>query len=256
MIFILGGNGFVGSGITRYCQNNNIEHQVITRDNYKNVAGKHCDIFINANGNSKMYLARNSPLEEFDASVRSVRASLIDFPTSHYVHLSSCDVYPDFTSPATTQETALFNPAEQRPYGFHKYLAEQCVQQGAKSWLILRLGGLIGPQMVKNPIFDILNDQPLWLDPASEMQFINTDVAAKIAFELLQRKMAGTIINVCGDGAITLREAIDAVKKPVTVREDSPTVRYDVSIEKLKAIMDVPTSRQAVLDFIQAETVK
>jgi nucleoside-diphosphate-sugar epimerase len=252
MIFILGGNGFVGSGFVRYCVANQLDHQVITRENYKNFVGQHCDIFINANGNSKMYLARQNPLEEFDASVRSVRASLIDFPTDYYIHLSSCDVYPDFTSPNTTTENTVIDVSKQRPYGFHKYLAEQCVQHGAKEWLILRLGGLIGLNMTKNPIFDILNDQPLWLNPASEMQFINTDAAAEIAFELIDKKLSSTIINVCGEGAITLSEVITAVNKPVEVREGSPLVRYDVSTVKLKEITPVPNSRLAVLQFIKS----
>jgi nucleoside-diphosphate-sugar epimerase len=252
MIFILGGNGFVGSGLARYCITNKIPHQIITRENYKNFIGQHCEVLINANGNSKMYLAKQSPLEDFEASVRSVRASLCDFPADYYIYLSSCDVYPDYSSPKTTTETLEIDVSKQRPYGFHKYLAEKCVIHQAKEWLILRLGGLIGPNMIKNPIFDILNNQPLWLDPSSEMQFIHTDTAAKITFELLNKKVSSSIINVCGEGTITLNDVINAINRPVNVREGSPHVRYNVSIQKLKGITQPPATRQVVLDFVKS----
>ncbi len=255
MIFILGGNGFVGSGLVRYCVANNLPHQVITRDNYKNFIGQHCEVFINANGNSKMYLARQNPLEDFEASVRSVRASLCDFPTDYYIYLSSCDVYPDYSSPETTTEEIEIEVSKQRPYGFHKYLAEQCVRHQAKEWLILRLGGLIGPHMIKNPIFDILNNQPLWLDPSSEMQFIHTDTAAKITFEMINKKISSEIINVCGEGTIALTEVINAVNRPINIREGSPRVQYNVSTQKLKEITQPSATRQVVLDFVKSMVV-
>jgi nucleoside-diphosphate-sugar epimerase len=143
---------------------------------------------------------------------------------------------------------------KQRPYGFHKYLAEQCVRHSAKHWLNLRLGGLIGPNLIKNPIFDILHGQPLWLNPSSQMQFINTDDVAKIVFELIKQKISETTINVCGDGFIVLQEVIDTVNKPIEIRENSPKVQYDVSIEKLKKLTSVPSTRETVLDFINTFT--
>lgn len=102
MIFILGGRGFVGSAFVRYCQQNRLEHTVIDRANYAEFIGHSCDVLINANGNSKKFLAHQQPLQDFDASVRSVRASLIDFHAALYIYLSSCDVYPDCSSPILT----------------------------------------------------------------------------------------------------------------------------------------------------------
>jgi hypothetical protein len=106
MIFILGGNGFIGSGLVRYCEANNLSHQVITRENYKNFIGQHCEVFINANGNSKMYLARQNPLEDFDASVRSVRASLTDSHSRRKPPGSIQCIYPNTQrNNATTDNT-------------------------------------------------------------------------------------------------------------------------------------------------------
>ena len=123
MIFIIGGGGFVGSAFVRSCAKAGKEFSIINRQNYGEFVGKRCDVLINANGNSKKFLAQKDPLQDFDASVRSVRASLIDFRHDYYIYLSSCDVYPDCSSPETTSEDQKLDVSEQSPYGFHKYLA-------------------------------------------------------------------------------------------------------------------------------------
>jgi nucleoside-diphosphate-sugar epimerase len=252
MIFILGGHGFVGSAFTRYCLRHRLAHRVVDRANYEQLAGARCDVFINANGNSSKLLAREGPLQEFDASVRSVRSSLIHFRAGYYVHLSTCDVYPDCSSPQTTCEDAQPLVAAQSPYGFHKYLAEQCVRHAAARWLILRLGGFVGPGMKKNPIYDILHGGPLWLDPASQLQFLDTDTAANLVFQLIDLGLDRQIVNVCGRGLIALREVIDTLSRPVPVNPGSPCVRYDVAIEKLSRWVSVPPTRETVLNFVRA----
>jgi nucleoside-diphosphate-sugar epimerase len=132
-IFILGGRGLLGSALTRHCGQVGRTVTVIGRENYADLKGRSCQIFVNANGNSSKLLATKDPLGEFDASVRSVRASVLDFRFEQYVHLSSCDVYSDCTSPASTNEEQIPDPASQSTYGFHKYTAEQCVRHSAKN---------------------------------------------------------------------------------------------------------------------------
>lgn len=252
MIFLLGGAGFLGSAFARACEAAGRECAVIGRDNYRDYAGRRCDMLINANGNSRKPLARQAPLEEFDASVRSVRASLAGFPCELYLHLSSCDVYPDCSSPATSHEDQLIDVARQGPYGFHKYLAEQCVRHAANRWLIFRCGGFVGPGLKKNAIYDILHGGPLWLDPQSELQFLHTDEAARVALAVADGGCVNEIFNLCGAGAIRLREAMEAAGVDVPVQPDSPRVRYEVSIEKLSRVARVPETRTAVLDFVKS----
>lgn len=250
MIFILGGRGFVGSALVRYCEGKGIVHTIITRENYNDLKGKSCNIFINANGNSKKFMAEEQPLAEFDASVRSVRASLADFNADYYVHLSSCDVYPDCSSQATTHEDVEPDVTRQSHYGFHKYLAELCVRHDTQRWLIARMGGFVGPGMKKNPIFDILNGRPLRLDPKSELQYMHTDAFAKILFDLIDQNVGNQVINVCGAGTISLEEVIACASARVTTVPGSPLVRYEVSIERLRSMVSVPESRNIVREFI------
>jgi len=251
MIFILGGNGFVGSAYARVLAAQGRKFTVITRANYAALAGRSCDVLINANGNSKKFLAQRAPLEEFDASVRSVRASLVDFPCQTYVYLSTVDVYPDCSSTSPTAESTPLDPATQSPYGFHKHLAEQCVRHSAPAWLILRLGGFVGPGLWKNAIHDVMQGGPLWLDPRSELQFLHTDQSAELAMKLIDSPCRGEVFNLCGRGVISLAEVIEATATSVPVRSGSPCVRYEVDISKLAAHVIVPETRPTVLQFIR-----
>ncbi len=253
MIFILGAKGFVGSAFVRYCRQHNLPYAVIDREEYPSYVGQACDILINADGNSHKPLAARAPMEDFEASVRTVRASLVDFRFGKYVHISSCDVYPDCSSPATTRESETPDPARQSPYGFHKFLAEQCVRHGAQDWLIFRCGGFVGPGLKKNAIYDLLHGGPLFLDPASELQYLHTDRAAAIIFEILKAGVSREIFNLCGKGTVRLAEVAEIVPGPIAVAPGSPRVRYEISLEKISTLVDLPETRASVLEFVRAE---
>jgi nucleoside-diphosphate-sugar epimerase len=252
MIFILGGNGFVGSAFARLCARQGREHVVITRENYDSLRGKACKIFVNANGNSRKRLPVEQPLADFDQSVRSVRASLVDFAYDRYVFLSSCDVYPDCSTPERTGEDSALDLSCVSPYGFHKLLAEQCVRHVSPRHLIFRMGGFVGPGMKKNAIFDILGGGPLWLDPESELQFLPTDRLALAVLDLAERVQNETF-NICGRGTIALGEVIALVGRPVPVVAGAPRVRYEIQLSKILQAIELPESRSAVLEFVRQQ---
>lgn len=253
MIYILGGNGFVGSAYARRLAAAGREFAIVTRDNYAEYVGRSCDILINANGNSKKFLADRAPLDEFDASVRSVRKSLAEIRCQTYVYLSTVDVYPDCSPGANTSEAAPLDGASQSTYGFHKYLAEQCVRHSAREWLIFRLGGFVGPGLWKNPIHDILGGGPLWLDPASQLQFLHTDRAADLALSLIDAGCRQEVFNLCGRDVVSLADVIEAAGTSVPVRPGSPVVHYEVDIAKLSSRCHAPETRAAVLEFVREQ---
>jgi nucleoside-diphosphate-sugar epimerase len=251
MIFVLGGKGFYGQAFCRVLDSLGREHRAITRENYHEYRGHSCDVLINANGNSSKILARRKPLEDFELSVKSVRASLVDFQFHTYLYLSSIDVYPNASPGAETHEEARLPAGEQSDYGFHKHLAEQCVQHGAQRWLIARLGGAVGPGLKKNALFDIVQGGPLWLDPESRLQFLATDDAARLVLALLHAGIRQEIYNVCGEGTIALSEAIERRGKPVHVTPGSPRVHMEINIQKLLRFGQVPKTRETVLEFLE-----
>jgi nucleoside-diphosphate-sugar epimerase len=251
-IFVLGGEGFVGSAIARAAA---ARHDVaaITRRNYEQFRGRACDLLINANGNSKKFLAERDAPAEFDASVASVLRSLLDFPCRRYVFLSSIDVYPRVDSPRFNRETAQIDPAQLSRYGLHKYLAEQLVRKYAARWLICRLGGMVGEGLWKNSIYDILHDQPLRVHAESEYQFMNTGDVAKIIFTLLRKQPENDVFNVCGEGCISLAEVARlAGKSPPQYAVDEPRKeRYEVNNDKLKSNVLTPKTVATVHKFFR-----
>jgi len=205
---------------------------------------------INANGNSKKFLAKDDPKGEFQASVASVRNSLVDFKFKKYVYLSTSDVYPDCSKPELTREDTPLNVAEQSPYGFHKHLAELCVQHGARDWLIIRQGGFVGEGMKKNAVFDVLYGDKLWVHPESRFQFINTDDSARLVMELIDNGVSNNVLNLTATGTISVQEIMQLAGRTVPHDENAKPVCYEISTEKVTECLSLPNTFDTVRAFI------
>lgn len=254
-VTLIGAEGFVGSAFVRFLKRSaNVELREVTRKNYFEFAGQESDVVIEAACNSKKFLAEKDPLQDFELSVSHRLKTLKDFPSEFHLHISSVDVYSDLTSPATTEETSPIEIEKSSHYGFNKILAEQLVRHHAKRWLILRLAGMVGENLRKNPVFDILNDKPLFIHPDSQYQFISTDGVAKIAMELFEKNIEGEIFNLCGEGLISPREIAEIAGREITLSEESkqsePRI-VDINIEKIKNFIHITQTRQSVIDFIK-----
>jgi nucleoside-diphosphate-sugar epimerase len=250
MILVLGGNGFVGSGLARMLRAQGREFEIVTRANYDSYVGHACEILINANGNSKKFLAKDDPKSEFHASVASVRNSLADFSYGKYVLLSSCDVYPDCSSSESTHEDAAIDVAKQSPYGFHKYLAELCVRHAAARWLIVRQGGFVGPGLKKNAVFDVLRGERVWVRPESRFQYIHTDASARAVLTLLDMGICNQIVNLTARGTISVAEIMRLAGRRVAGPEHGQPVICDISTDKAAHWLDLPSTRESVEQFL------
>lgn len=253
MIFLVGGNGFVGSAYARLFQRLGLEYRIIGRDDYAALDGASCDVLINANGNSKKFLADNDPVADFDASVRSVLHCLTRFRYRYYVQLSTGDVYPDQSGPGLTAEDSSISPSALSRYGLHKYLAEQLVQKYASQWLIVRMGGFVGPGLKKNAIFDMLHGAPVWLTADSELQFIHTDSAAQLVWGMIQDNVAGQVVNLGARGVVQLGRLHQLMGSASAFRTDARKVRFELNLDRLQSLsrQELPSSEQEVLRFIE-----
>lgn len=255
MIFIIGGEGFVGQAYVRLMQSLGLPHQVITRANREQFVGHSCDVLINANGNSRKFLADNDPVAEFEASVVSVVRSLADFKADRYVFLSSGDVYPTQNSPDETSEARVLDTCRMSRYGLHKYMAEMLVLSTHPKALVMRMGGFVGPGMKKNAIFDMLNDQPVWLAPESELQFISTDTAASAVWELIRQGVFGEVVNLGATGTISLADVHRRLKSSSSFKQDAPHITFEISTEKLTTLLSrpLPSSKEEVDNFLSSQ---
>ena len=84
-LLVIGSTGFVGSAIVSEARGRGLVVHEVSRESYR--SGLSARWVINANGNSKKYLAREEPVTDFDLSVRSVLHSLHDFRCETYCFL-------------------------------------------------------------------------------------------------------------------------------------------------------------------------
>lgn len=252
---VLGGNGFVGSAFVREAQRRGYQTLCVDKEEYAAACGSACQLLINANGNSKKYLAAQNPMLEFDLSVRSVLHSLHDFKTARYVYLSSMDVYyPDVQLQETNAEDKPISCERQSPYGCHKFLAEQVVRQHAKDWLVFRMGGFVGQGLWKNSVFDLLTGQPLRVHPDSCYQYLNTADLARIVLDMAEREdVRNDTFNIAGEGLISLRDVAALIpgRRIEPLWETLPAERYELNTAKLRSWTHLPATRDTVQAFVR-----
>lgn len=255
MIFILGGQGFVGSAFVRFCVGNDLAFRVLNRDNYYDFKDSSCDYLINASGNPKKYLANEKPGTDFEASCLSTVRSLNDFKYKHYIQISSVDVYPETDDYEKTREWAAMDMQKQNHYGFHKAMAELAVIHYAPRWTIYRLGGLVGPGLKKNPIYDMLNVLPLMVNVESKMTFIHTDSVAQIVMMTAMSQIgAGEIYNVAAREPMSIASIAPSTGMPaIGVSANKPITDYLINTEKISLSYGqlMPTTEESLELYFQ-----
>lgn len=248
-LLVIGSAGFVGSALVREARARGLSVHEVDQDTYR--PGRRARWVVNANGNSKKFLAREQPPLEFDLSVRSVMQSLHDFPCERYCFLSTIDVYDNVRDPAANAETAVIRRDQLSAYGLHKLLAEDLVRHYAPKWLILRMGGFVGPGLRKNSIYDLLKGLPLRVHPDSRYQYQHSRTLAATALDLLQEGSERDIWNVAGDGVVSLREVAALVPGARLPEPQGQPEHYEVNLAKLKASRPVARSKDTVVGFIR-----
>jgi nucleoside-diphosphate-sugar epimerase len=249
---IIGANGLAGSAFTRILPGIGFQCRGVTRDTYHEARGARADVLILAHGNSAKYLAVQDAAGEVARSVAPIMAACTDFRYDLCLLLSSADVYPDTSDPARNAETAAIDPSRLSVYGLCKHLAEEVVRNRCARHMILRLGGLLGPGLRKNPLYDLLAGQPLRVHPDSQFGYIHTEEVARIAAGLLTGGRAPPVINVCGEGLVAVRDLAAWAGVPPPAADPAITPqRYAINNRRLSSLRPVPDSARTAQDFIR-----
>lgn len=254
MIYLIGGHGFIGSAFARLLSRRGEPYTIITRDNAADYRDTSCRLLINANGNSRKYLADRDPLAEFEASVTSVARSLAWYRADTYLLLSTGDVYPDTSAPELTDEDQSIDPSRQSRYGLHKHLAEHLVRGSHPCFTIVRMGGFVGQGLVKNPIYDMQHGLPLRLHPDSRLQFIDVDRAAELMLEACRRSSGRAILNIGGKGTIRLGDVHARLGSRSLIDAAAPRVTYELDTSRLEALLatTLPSTVACVEEHLRA----
>jgi nucleoside-diphosphate-sugar epimerase len=168
--------------------------------------------------------------------------------------LSSGDVYPSQHSPEVTREESEIDPGSISRYGLHKLLAEQLVRGTCNRWLIIRMGGFVGPGLKKNAIFDMLHGDPVRLDPDSRLQFISTDTAAEHVWRIVEKGVYNTILNIGGQGMLRLRDLHAEISSASSFATGSPKIVYELSLRKFEQLAGsaLPGTEDEVRSFVNS----
>jgi len=255
-VTVIGAEGFVGSAFVRRLRAaHGVELREVTRRNYAEFAGKESDLVVDAACNSKKYLSERDPLQDFEQSVAHRLRTLLDFPARFQLHVSSVDVYSQLDSSEATAEAVPVDPGRTSRYGVNKLLAEMLVERYADRWLILRLAGMVGSGLRKNPVYDILHGTPIYIHPDSQYQFMNSDDVARIALALAEKGIGGEIFNVCGDGLISPREIARLAGHELVLSSESRSSQpriVNINIDKIRRLMAIPQTQASVASFVRA----
>jgi nucleoside-diphosphate-sugar epimerase len=253
VILLLGARGFVGSAFARVLDAHGVPFLPVTRESYSQSVGRTARVVINAAANSRKYLADTDWAADFDASVRRVADTLRDVRADLYVLVSSVDVYNHLDDPERNTEESPIDPLSLSRYGFHKYLAELCVRRHAPRWLIVRLAGMVGPGLKKNPVFDVVHAQPQRIHPDSQYQFMSTDAAARFTWQLIEAGWTNRVVNVCGAGLISPRQIAAIAGTPLVVSPDAQAAAprvVDVNIALAQSVAPLPDTHATVAEFL------
>lgn len=246
---VIGGNGMLGSDLVKYLGSQFLITSII-KENYLQFVGKKFDILVNANGNSKRFWAIKNPLEDFIISTISVYKSIFDFRYSTYIYISSSDVYVNHENSASTFENQIQDSSKLSSYGLHKYLSESIIKNHCKSYIILRASMLLGKNLKKGPIYDIINKNPLFIAKTSRLQMISTREVANVINFMLDKRIKNDIFNLGGKGVVDFKKIQSYFSAPISFQDKNETQIYEMNVSKLNKLFPLKTSGKYLREFL------
>lgn len=255
MYFIVGGKGLAGSAIVSLLKNKKQEYEIIQKENKNDFFGKSCDVLIFANGNPLKYKANADPFFDFHASVASVIEYVHKINFKVFVLLSTVNIYDKKNSEETTDENTVIDQTKLDTYGYHKLLAENYVKQYCKNYLIFRLSGLVGENLLKNPAYDFIHKgKKVMISADSRLNFINTNKVAETILKTIQLKIQNEIFNLASSNSIQIKEIkkIIGYDTEYTIDSNEHIQNYEINVKKIQKYNNMTTSEEAIKQYYES----
>jgi nucleoside-diphosphate-sugar epimerase len=247
MIFLQGGDGFLGSTIYKLLKKKKFKIKKVQKNNFKY---KNCEIFINCSTNSKKYLSEKKNFYEFNNSIKNIKKTIVNFNFRKYILISTCEVYSDKN---TNSEKSNIDFRNLSNYGFYKYLCELLIIKETQKWLILRCNGIIGENMKKGPVYDIINKKKVWANPNSQYQLIHADEVAKIIIKLIQRNSYNKIYNICSNDNEKVKNISNILGFKSKYKNKLPIIKYKFNNNEIKKIFKIKSTKFYLKKLINKE---
>jgi nucleoside-diphosphate-sugar epimerase len=152
---LIGYTGFVGSTLRKQTTFD----EYYNSQNIGDIHGKGFSTVVCAAAPAVKWKANQEPEQDL-ANLRSLMNHLEHITAEEFILISTVDVYK---KPIDVNEDTVINSEEIEPYGKHRYLLEQFVQNRFPNHIIIRLPGLFGEGLKKNAIYDLMHDNCLHL---------------------------------------------------------------------------------------------
>lgn len=232
---LIGSTGFLGRSLSDQFA---FTHSVSGKS--PNVGGRF-ELVVCAAPSAKKWFAFQNPEADLH-QVKSVIDRLQLIVAEKFILLSTVDVYKE---PKFANESSELCGSE-NPYGFHRQYLEEYVRSNFNNHLILRLGGLVGKYLVKNPVFDLKHGNNLSaLAGNSRMQFLPVDALGTFLRQAVENNYTGTV-NLTAE---PIQLASAARLLDVTLNSLESSQNYDVSSNFLEALVGkryLSTSHQSL----------
>jgi len=243
---IIGANGFIGQAISRAASRAGLLHTGYTRDD---VIDPEEDFVIDCNGNSKKFQSNENPELGYREIVESVKNRIAQTSKSQkYVYISSGEVYGNQQNKC--RELDAIVESDLSNYGRFKYQAEEIVREKCPSHLIIRPSGFVGIGLKKNPIYDLLYNDKLYVNPDSRFQFCDVDWFGDVVIQLLLGNSEG-IFNVTSLGTISVQEIMSEFNLRMSEMEKSIKLElHELDTTKLQEMFTIPDTESSVFAYI------
>jgi len=250
---VIGGNGLVGKSIVNRLKLEKKDVISIGTGNYNDFIGEKTNILINANGNSYRFKANNEPFWDYKKSIQSVYNSFNDFRYDKYIYLSTVDVYNNLYNPSRNSEEVNIEPSKLDYYGFHKWVSERLVEKYCANSIILRLGTVLGKNLKKGPIFDLVNNNQLHISKKSQLTFVDTETISDVVLGLVKMNKNNEIYNLTGSGFVELNHLINIFSFQNLSKIENKRIihKYNINIKKINSYFHLPTSIEIAENFIK-----
>lgn len=226
-VCIVGYNGFLGRTVYEHLLKDSQFDNIIGIGSQSPDCLSFFDVVINCAGISSRFYVLNHYNKACLAEEKiSERIKKMNF--DRLIHISSMDV---------ELEPSCY-------YGQMKILFEDIYMwlvQPSSRLVTLRLGSLIGKGLKKNVVFDLLNDETIYITSDSICNFISTYEVAKIISFVIMKKSLSGIINVAAKDSITFKE-ICCILGKYPNQFGSRRDRYIIKTDKLRTFFETKPS--------------
>lgn len=238
-IAILGYKGFVGNVVYNYFINR-VDYETIgiEKSNFYTEWPNHkeygnIDILINCSGNPKKFLANANPSLDCKINIE-ILDKILSLNCIKIIHISSIDA---------------LNPKD--IYGINKLWMEDILKQIFKDKLtIIRLGGLVGKNLKKNIIYDIVNNLKIWSSGDSVYNFIDIEVLPIIIEKYIESNEHESIFNFASSKNISVDE-ISKLLSTNVLFGDKKEVYNEIPIDYIKKFTNIESSEYYIKKFIK-----